>query len=211
MKKQTVIPLFPLGIVVVPGEDVPLHIFEPRYREMVADCRANGEPFGIVNTQDGKLHTIGCTVTICQIIHAHDNGELDILTQGQERFIIRDVLRDKSYFQAWIDYLHDESDEDVEERLRHRVLGYFQRLGKVLDLAVPDPTHREAQLSFVLAGMMDLERPLKLQLLNMTRESDRLELLGDYLQTVVPQMEQAKEFRRRVKSNGHFTQGLGAF
>jgi Lon protease-like protein len=94
------IPLFPLDVVLFPGAPLPLHIFEPRYREMVAECIAGNAVFGIVRAQRDGLAVIGCTAQVVRVLRSYPDGRSDILTQGIDRFEIEQLDDSRSFLQA---------------------------------------------------------------------------------------------------------------
>lgn len=203
------IPLFPLALVPLPGEPVPLHIFEPRYKQLVADCApAPGsqeyQPFGIQYTQQKQLHELGCTVVIHQILHKYPDGQLDIMTLGQQRYQLLEVLEERSYLTGRVRYFDDpESERMPAPQLLQQVLQtyetFLQRVGSKAWLSATEP-----RPSFQLAALLNPETEIRLQLLEMRSENQRLELLHNYLETLLDRLEKAQEFQRRVRSNGHF-------
>ena len=90
------IPIFPLGIVVYPGEDLNLHIFEPRYKQLISECNEQKKPFGIPTVIENKMQDFGSLVTITEISKVHDNGEMDIKTKGEKVFRILEVIKECS-------------------------------------------------------------------------------------------------------------------
>src|SRR5258707_2678034 len=92
----SLIPLFPLDIVLFPGAPLPLHIFEPRYKEMIGECIAQDRPFGMVRAKESALSAIGCSASIVTIIKKYDDGRLDIAAEGEQRFQIRTLNQERS-------------------------------------------------------------------------------------------------------------------
>ena len=122
--RADVIPLFPLPLVVLPGEIVPLHVFEERYKAMIADCRAGSgpaRPFGIALARGKEVHAAGCTVSIVEVMREYEDGRLDIVTVGQTRFRVRELFRDRPYHTAEVEYFGDR-DEPVDAALRRRAI-----------------------------------------------------------------------------------------
>ena len=200
---ETLLPIFPLGLAPLPGEAVPLHIFEPRYQQLIRDCATAGEflPFGIHTLERGQLHGTGCTVVIEAVLHTYPDGQLDLITRARQRYrLLETVSGDKPYRQARVEWLVDQ-EPDSDAGLRQRVLALGQRWlalrGQHLDTAA-------AQLSFQLAPLLDFELSDRVRLREMRSENERLEMLCDYLSEQVPRLEEKREFQRRVRSNGHF-------
>lgn len=112
------IPIFPLGIVVYPGEELNLHIFEPRYRQLINECREQGKPFGIPTVIENRLQDFGSLVEITEIVKVHENGEMDIRTRGQRVFRILEVIRsipDKLYSGAIVNYPDNREQGNMEQ------------------------------------------------------------------------------------------------
>jgi ATP-dependent Lon protease len=202
------IPIFPLNIVVLPGEPVPLHIFEPRYKQLIADCAPlRGEkqyqPFGITYSNKNKLNEIGCTVLVDEILHKYPEGGLDIMTYGQRRYRLLDTLREQPYLTGLIEWV-DEPEEKLEAENREAVLDLYNQFLSVVEVQDSTLDTRTSQLSYEIAYRINLEKVPKLELLETSGENARLKLLLSYLEEAVPEIEQAKEFRRIVRSNGYF-------
>lgn len=202
------IPIFPLNIVVLPGEPVPLHIFEPRYKQLISDCaplpgERSYQPFGITFSQKNKINDVGCTVLVDEILHKYPEGELDIMTYGQQRFRLLETYRDKVYLTGEVEWI-DEDEEEVENEDRDVVLELYEQFLQVVEVHDLTLDARSTHLSYEIAYRVNLEKNPKLQLLETDGESARLKLLRGYLEAAVPQIEKAKEFRRIVRGNGYF-------
>jgi Lon protease-like protein len=133
------LPLFPLDLVLLPGVPVPLHIFEPRYKEMVKECLDQKRPFGIVRAKDEAFVNTGCTAEIINVLKSYPDGRMNILVEGQKRFEVLQVNQDRSFLQAEVFYLEDEDDpaakSDVEKAL--------QLHGEIMRLAGAQPQETE--------------------------------------------------------------------
>ncbi|PKL75422.1 MAG: hypothetical protein CVV27_15445 [Candidatus Melainabacteria bacterium HGW-Melainabacteria-1] len=202
------IPIFPLNIVVLPGEPVPLHIFEPRYKQLLTDCaplpgERSYQPFGITFSKKNMLNEIGCTVLVDEILHKYPDGELDIMTYGQQRFRLLETYREQSYLTGLVEWLV-EPEEMIEEAARADVLALYEQFLEVVEVHDQTLDTRSTSLSYEIAYRVNLEKVPKLQLLETSGENERLKLLRGYLESAVPEIEKAKEFRRIVRSNGYF-------
>jgi Lon protease-like protein len=203
---EVLLPIFPLGLAPLPGEAIPLHIFEPRYQQLIRDCAPPAEsraylPFGIHTLEQGQWHATGCTVVIEAVLHKYPDGQLDLITRAHQRYrLLEAVTSEKPYRQARVEWLLDQAPES-EANLQQRVLALGQRWlalrGQTLDTIAP-------QLSFQLASLLDFTLADRLRLRDMLSENERLEMLCDYLSEQVPRLEEKREFQRRVSSNGHF-------
>jgi ATP-dependent Lon protease len=205
--RRDVIPLFPLPLVVLPGEIVPLHIFEERYKAMIADCRQGSEggaasPFGIALARGQEVHAAGCTVGIVQVVREYGDGRLDIVTVGQRRFRVRELFHDRPYHTAAVEFFADR-DEPVEEALRRRAIGAFDRLGRAT--AVPGAgtaVAGERLVSFRI-GAGALGDPLEKQhLLELTSENERLGYLVEVLERLIAEQAERSEVQKVAGSNG---------
>ena len=115
MDTETTIPLFPLGVVLLPAMILPLHIFEERYKLMIGECLEEKREFGIVYSDQKEIRKKGCTAQIVQVLKRYDDGRMDILTRGMTRFLIQDIIDEKPYLQARVAYFDDAAAEDTEE------------------------------------------------------------------------------------------------
>ncbi|MBF2053272.1 MAG: LON peptidase substrate-binding domain-containing protein [Candidatus Sericytochromatia bacterium] len=202
------VPIFPLDLVVVPGEPVPLHIFEPRYQQLIADCApAEGDqhyqPFGINYARKTQLHNIGCTVLVDEILHKYPNGEMDIMTYGHRRYRLLDTREEKPYLLGEVEWIVEEpvSPDGV---LRSAVLELYDKFLAAVEVDDHTLDRSSEQLSFEIAYRVNLEKLPKLELLEAEHENERLELLHIYLCKTVPEIEKARSFQRRIRSNGYF-------
>jgi Lon protease-like protein len=114
---STLLPLFPLDVVLLPGTPLPLHIFEPRYREMVSECLSQEKRFGVVRAKDEGVAEIGCTAEILTVTKKYPDGRMDIVTEGRERFEVMQVNQDRSFLQAEVLYLRDEPGKATADEL----------------------------------------------------------------------------------------------
>jgi Lon protease-like protein len=196
-----ILPLFPLDLVLLPGTPLPLHIFEPRYKEMIAECRANNSPFGVVRAQEQGIAEIGCSAEIVAITKEYPDGQLDLLAEGRTRFEVLEVHRERSFLQADVLYVPDDpgaaSDEDRERAIQlHRSI--LVLAGAMQDLsAAPRQT-----LSFHLAGSLPLDLDFKQKLLGMRNEGERIHALSAYLESILPNLLRASKARGKAGGNG---------
>ncbi len=115
MQLETTIPLFPLGVVLLPGMVLPLHIFEERYKLMIGECLKQDKKFGIVYYDNEEIRKKGCTANIVKVMKRYDDGRMDILTQGDKRFTTTGIIEEKSYLQAKVVYFDDATEKSTEE------------------------------------------------------------------------------------------------
>jgi Lon protease-like protein len=198
----TLIPLFPLDVVLFPSTPLPLHIFEPRYKEMIAECLAQNRTFGVVRALEQGLADVGCTAEIVTIVKEYPDGQLDLVAEGRNRFEIVGVNQERSFLQAEVLMIVDEPGAAPQEDTSRAVQLHSELLaiaGAKQDLSAADP----ALLSFYLAGSLPLDLDFKQKLLSLRSEAERLSLLITYLQTLIPNLHRAARAREKAGGNGH--------
>ena len=204
MSEENVIGLFPLQLVVVPGEVVPLHIFEERYKRLVGEVADGGE-FGIVLAEGDSLRECGCTVRVAEVLEQLDDGRLNILVEGSRRFRLVEVREpddpEAEYLSGLVEYIED-ADPDAPEALRDGVLDVFRRMLVLMDVETPRPPVGEGPLSYRVAAAVDFGAPLKQELLESLSEEQRLETLLTVMETLLPRLELRKEREEAIRGNG---------
>jgi Lon protease-like protein len=199
---SSLIPLFPLDVVLFPGTPLPLHIFEPRYREMIAECLSQHRVFGVVRVLDQALAEVGCTAEILTVTKEYPDGRLDILTEGRQRFELLGVNQERSFLQAEVSMIDDEPGMPPKEQTLRAVQLHAELLaiaGSKQDLSAADPK----LLSFNLAGSLPLDLDFKQKLLSLRSEPERLSQLISYLETIIPNLRRAANAREKAGGNGH--------
>jgi Lon protease-like protein len=196
------LPLFPLDLVLLPGTPLPLHLFEPRYKEMIGECRANDAPFGVVRALDDGIAEIGCTAEIATITKEYPDGRMDLVAEGRKRFEVLELNRERSFLQAEVLMVPDEpgtaSPED-KARAIHAHLEVLSLAGAVQDLSAAD----QNSLSFYLAGSLPLDLDFKQKLLAMRSESERIQAVAAYLESILPNLRRGARAREKAGGNGH--------
>jgi Lon protease-like protein len=209
---DSLLPLFPLDVVLFPGIPLPLHIFEPRYKEMISECLAKQREFGVIraveqnmseqNLAEQNLADVGCTAEIITVVKEYEDGKLDIVTEGRKRFEVLRVNRERSFLQAEVLMIHDESESAPSEDTSRAVQLHSELLaiaGARQDLSGADPK----LLSFYLAGSLPLDLDFKQKLLNLRSEPQRISSLIEYLENFIPKMRRAARAREKAGGNGH--------
>ncbi len=195
---NSLLPIFPLDLVLLPGVPLPLHIFEPRYREMIAECLERKKPFGVVRASSDGVADIGCTAEIMSVTKKYDDGRMDILTRGVDRFEVIHVNNDRSFLQAEISVMQDE-DEDEDEgepgkptaQLATEAVRLHAEIAKLAGTEPSGPDEHAGNLSFLLAGSLPLDLDFKQNLLSTLSEARRLEAVIGYLEAVLPGLRRA--------------------
>jgi Lon protease-like protein len=200
---DALIPLFPLNVVLFPGTPLPLHIFEPRYKEMIGECLTQDRTFGIVRAVEQNLSEIGCTAEIVTVVKEYEDGRLDIVTEGRQRFEVVHVNQERVFLRAEVVMIDDTPGTTPNEEDTARAVQLHSELlalaGAAQDLSAAEP----AMLSFYLAGSLPLDLDFKQKLLSLRSEPERISLLISYLETVIPNLHRAARARTKAGGNGH--------
>ena len=199
---DALLPLFPLEVVLFPGTPLPLHIFEPRYKEMIDECLAKHLNFGVVRAVEQGLADVGCTAEIVTVVKEYPDGRLDLVAEGRKRFELLRVNQERSFLQAEVLMIGDEPGTPPQEDTSRAIQLHSELLaiaGATQDLSVADPSF----LSFYLAGSLPLDLDFKQKLLSLRSEPERISLLISYLETIIPNLRRAATARERAGGNGH--------
>jgi uncharacterized protein len=199
------IPIFPLGIVVFPGETLNLHIFEPRYKQLINECFQTKKPFGIPCVLDGKVSEIGTLIEVVEISASYDNGEMDIKTKGDSLFRILEIIKeipDKLYSGAIASHI----DNQLEGRINimPKIMVGIRRLHKLLEINKDFLKTEEELTSYDVAHHAGMTLEQEYEMLSLFAEDQRQEYLRRHLVNVVPNMVEMETLKERVKLNGHF-------
>jgi Lon protease-like protein len=195
------LPLFPLEIVVFPGAPLPLHIFEPRYKEMIGECLSQERPFGMVRAKENALSAIGCSARIINVIKKYEDGRLDIAAEGAQRFQIIQVNQERSFLQAEVAFFDDEP-SIVSKSAADTVIELHEQLFAMMGQTV-EVERDAAYLSFRLAQDLPVDLDFKQTLLEMKSETERVEILTEYYRATIPKIENSLRVRQRASGNGH--------
>jgi ATP-dependent Lon protease len=198
------LPLFPLNLVLYPDEQLPLHIFEERYKDLTQYCLDHEVPFGIVRSEEETLADVGTTARIERIVNRYEDGRLDIAVRGEERFRLLEVHDEKSYYTADVALLEEEQ-ESLDPDLKERAITQHMKLLELAGRTVrPDLYKGVDKLSYVLARNAVLDGEQKQELLERSSENERIRYLIRHFETLIPRVEQKEDVNRRIRSNGHF-------
>ena len=196
------LPLFPLDVVLLPGTPMPLHIFEPRYKEMISECLAGKTAFGIVRAKEDGIAEIGCSAEILEVTKRYDDGRMDLVCEGRRRFEVIGLNEERAFLQAEVSYFDDEPGRAPTEQGKEAVRLYLDLI-RLLDSDAEAPEADMPQLSFQLAAPMPLDLDFKQALLGMRSEKERLAALVTYYQALLPRMRRAVKARQKAGGNGH--------
>jgi Lon protease-like protein len=195
------IPLFPLQLVVFPRTNLPLHIFEERYKEMVGNAIRDSSEFGIVLAKDEGIVNAGCTVAIEKVLQMYSDGRMDILARGQRRFEIEALNQEKSYLQAEVNFFDDEDFESPPSELRDQALSNYQELTTLGSESHEEPNLKDPQLSFQLARILP-DVDFLSTLLRQRSETRRLKEFNHYLSEYLPRQRTIERMRVLAPTNG---------
>ncbi|HEY5408078.1 MAG TPA: LON peptidase substrate-binding domain-containing protein [Ginsengibacter sp.] len=199
------IPIFPLSIVVYPGEDLNLHIFEPKYKQLIKECFDQKKPFGMPVVINNKVNELGTLVDIVEISKMYDNGEMDIKTKGQKVFRVLEIINevpDKLYSGAIVSY--PPNNGHGKKVLMDKVVAAIKELHKLLKVNKPFHKDEEQLSSYDVAHHAGLTIEEEYEFLSITNELQRQEYLKRHLAKVLPVVAEMELLKEKIKLNGHF-------
>jgi Lon protease-like protein len=197
------LPLFPLNVVLLPGADLPLHIFEPRYRQMVRDCLEDKSPFGMLLALPNGVAGIGCTAEILEVTKRYPDGRYDILTVGRTPFRVVELDDSEALLRGEVDYLEDRP-APVSPRLRSELKELYETCHTLVygDYPRDVPPDPDCDFAFCVAAKLPLDLLWKQRILEMRSEAERQERLVAYLREWAPHLEKTT-LRAKAVGNGH--------
>jgi uncharacterized protein len=199
------IPVFPLSIVVFPGEQLNLHIFEPRYKQLIQECVTQKKPFGIPSVINNQVQELGTLVEIAEIRKIYEDGKMDISTKGIKVFRTLELIKqipDKMYSGAIVSYPGDT--DDGSRTLMQKIVNGIRELHKLLNVNKDFKKPPEELKAFDVAHHMGLNVEEEYELLGLFREMHRQEYLKRHINKVVPLLAEMEALKEKVKLNGHF-------
>lgn len=209
--------MFPLDLVLLPGAALPLHIFEPRYREMIGECLEFKRAFGVVRARElpeqreqeetriesPRMADIGCTAEIISVVNKYPDGRMNIVTRGLQRFEILEINRSRPFLQADVLYLQDTPGSPLPDKITRAVALQGEILTLAGAQAEGSTSVRDGLLSFHLASSLPLDLDFKQRLLEISSESERIEALISFFEAVLPNLRRATHVRKKAGGNGH--------
>jgi ATP-dependent Lon protease len=200
-------PLFPLDLALLPDCELPLHIFEPRYRKMITRCLSESSRFGIARIHEGMLASIGTEASVKKVLRRYPDGRFDILTQGGERVRIQEIREHRDgYVEADTEPL-TEAAEDSDHALEDHVAERYRRYASLITDLPEDPPPRGPQWSFRLADRIRLGMAARQELLEMLSENARMKRLKEHLSELIPTVIEREKAKRVVRGNGRLRHG----
>lgn len=213
MLQEITIPLFPLGLVLMPQLLLPLHIFEERYKLMISECLNAHTAFGIVFFNGNEICNIGCTARILRVLKRYDDGRMDIGTKGDKRFIIHELQEEKPYLQARVEYFDDviEPEKDELRGLAQKGISLLKQLDK---LSHNQDTYHNVDIddlksiSFLIAGSEGFTYEEKQKFLEMTSTYQRLNKAVAALENLIQRMQLTAKIKKIIEGNGQISESL---
>jgi Lon protease-like protein len=193
--------LFPLNLVLVPGEQAPLHIFEPRYRELIGECLDFGNDFGLVLEDDEGLRDVGTRCNVVEVIDRFPDGRLNIVVEATERFQLLGLTDGRAYRTAEIETLPDESDSPSEDEVED-VLAAYARVVAAAEAELDDLDLDADSVAYQIAARIDFGTVVKQGLLELRSERERVIKLAPMLNQAAEAVEREREIRTRASGNG---------
>jgi Lon protease-like protein len=194
-------PLFPLGIVLLPEELVPLHIFEDRYKLMVSDCLEQGREFGIVWLSDSGLRDVGCAAAITELLETMDDGRMNILVRGTRPFRLLRRIEELPYPAGDIELLDDDGAEPEPASLDETRERYAELVERLTE-SRPDAAQLDALGAYGIAATIDFAHDAKQSLLESRSEEERLTMLTELIEAAMKRVDYVERAGERAKSNG---------
>lgn len=211
--EEVLLPLFPLELVLLPEEPLPLHIFEERYKEMIGEClRAKSEAsgqqeFGVVFAKGEEMKALGCSARIVNLTRKYPDGRMDIFTVGTRRFEVLFTDEQRSYLRAGVDFFDDDAGADTPaEADAERAIELFRQIMQRLHKSPEIPVHIPPPyryLSFRIASPLPLDLDFKHGLLALRNEPERLEQVVRVIETLIPKLDSALKTRAKAGGNGN--------
>jgi Lon protease-like protein len=200
------IPIFPLSIIVYPGEQLNLHIFEPRYKQLIKECVSEHKPFGIPCVLNNRIEEYGTLMEVTELVEEYENGEMDVRTKGTGVFRILEVINelpDKLYQGAIVNYPPNTTGHGNTD-ISQKILLEIKRLYDLLDVAEKFPIKTESVISYEIAHFVGLTQQQEYELLNIFTEIQRLEYLRRHLNNITSVVDALEKMKKRIQMNGHF-------
>jgi ATP-dependent Lon protease len=197
------IPLFSLNVVLFPGEHLPLHIFEPRYRRMVRECLEAESPFGMLLALPDGIVRVGCTAEILQVAKRYEDGRMDIMTVGRHPFRVVELFTEDPLLEGKVDYLDDE-DSALDARKEKELIALYEACHTLIFSGLPKSLRdwQSELLSFAVAGALPLDLLCKQQILELRSEAERQDRLIRYLGEWALHLQKIESVLQRDKGSG---------
>jgi Lon protease-like protein len=194
--------LFPLDLVLLPGEQRPLHIFEERYKELIGECLEENAEFGLVLADEEGVRPVGTRAGVVEVLQQFDDGRMDVVVEGRQRFRVLEVTEGRSFATAEVDEVDDDAGEDPSGDEVTRAVDAFRHVVEAAQVEVDEVDPDEGGLSFQIGARIDLGNEVKQTLLELTSERERLSQLEPLLRRAADSVRVDREVRERASGNG---------
>jgi len=193
--------LFPLNLVLLPGEQAPLHIFEPRYRELIGECLEDDEEFGLVLADDDGIREIGTRAGVIEVLERFDDGQLNVVVEGRERFRLIELTEGRAFQTAEVVDIDDVGEDPTEAELE-QCLAAYDRVVKAAEAELEDIDFDADSIAFQIAARVDFGTEVKQGLLELQSERERVLRLAPMLNQAADAVRRDREIRERASGNG---------
>jgi Lon protease-like protein len=193
--------LFPLNLVLLPGEQAPLHIFEPRYRELIGECMNEDREFGILLEDDEGMRDVGTRCGVIEVIDRFPDGRLNVVVEARDRFQLVEVTEGRSFQTAEIEALPDEGETPTDAEVED-VLAAYERVVEAADADLEDLDLEAQSIAFQIAARIDFGTEIKQGLLELRSERERVIRLSPMLNRAADAVQREREIRERASGNG---------
>jgi Lon protease-like protein len=193
--------LFPLNLVLLPGEQAPLHVFEPRYKELIGECLDEDREFGLVLADEEGMRAVGTRAGVIEVLERFPDGRLNIVVEGRDRFRLLQMTGGRSFTTAEVAEIDDEGEEPSEEEVE-RCLAAYERVVSAADAELEDLDMDADSIAFQIAARVDFGTEVKQGLLELRSERERVVRLAPMLDRAADAVERDREIRERASSNG---------
>jgi Lon protease-like protein len=203
------LPIFELPVVILPGELLPLHIFEERYKRMIGHCLESAEPFGIVfRDEGGNAHRIGCMARVAEVLERFEDGRMNVVVAGERPFKVLERFEAQDFPAGEVMPIEpSEEPEQDDPEAASVAREAFAQLVKRVSGEPPDAAELEAENSYGIAARVELPPETKQALLELRSEPDRMRMLGDTLRSLIAALARSNEIAERAKMNGKVVVG----
>ena len=214
---STLLPVFPLNVVLLPEEVLPLHIFEERYKQMIGECleakaqQSQGQEFGMVLADGEELQPVGCSARISKVVRKYPDGRLDILATGGRRFEILYTNEEAPYLRCGVDFFDDDGPDAPAEPEAMRALELFRQVADRLSRPSEEPLEFQPPyryLSFRLAAALALDVRFKQELLSLRLEAARLARVIEAMKALIERIQFSQKAQERARGNGNRPHGV---
>jgi Lon protease-like protein len=193
--------LFPLDIVLLPTERIPLHIFEPRYRELIGECLSHDREFGLLLGDREGLREVGTRAAVVEVVERFPDGRLNIVVEGRERFRLVELTEGRTFATGEVEPVADQAGLSDREQ-RDATLELYRQLAELVEADVDEPSPDSGVLSFELASRVDFGVERKQELLELESEPDRLARVAELLRKAIEAIRLERELAARAALNG---------